>query len=306
MKVGIPKGLLYCRYYPFLHSFFKGLGTDIITSSDTNKEILDLGVKYCVDEACVPIKIFHGHIASIKDKCDVIVIPRIMQLYKREYICPKFCGLPEMVVNNVPNMPKAITSPIYVYSTAMLKAWALEAGRLTGKRDYLIKKALNNAITSQKKFKTGIRDENYKLNIGLVGHPYNIYDKYINMNLIKKLNLLGAGVMTEETISEYISIEETKKLYKRPFWTFTRKNYGFASYASRNKVLDGIIYLSSFACGIDSITTELIKDEIGETPFMILKLDEHTGEAGFDTRIEAFVDMLERRNLIENNLSTFR
>lgn len=29
---------------------------------------------------------------------------------------------------------------------------------------------------------------------------------------------------------------------------------------------------------------------------MVLKIDEHTGEAGVNTRIEAFVDMLERRN----------
>lgn len=37
---------------------------------------------------------------------------------------------------------------------------------------------------------------------------------------------------------------------------------------------------------------------------MILKVDEHTGEAGLDTRVEAFVDMLERRVYSENNIST--
>lgn len=34
---------------------------------------------------------------------------------------------------------------------------------------------------------------------------------------------------------------------------------------------------------------------------MVLKIDEHTGEAGLDTRIEAFVDMLERRRRDEDN-----
>ena len=97
VKIGIPKGLLYNKYHPFLVTLFSELGAEIITSGDTNKEILDEGVKHCVDEACLPIKIFHGHVSAIKDKCDVIIIPRIMQLKKREYICPKFCGLPEMV-----------------------------------------------------------------------------------------------------------------------------------------------------------------------------------------------------------------
>ena len=87
---------------------------------------------------------------------------------------------------------------------------------------------------------------------------------------------------------------EVKKLYKRPFWTFARNSYGFTVYGSREGLFDGIIYISSFACGIDSVVVELIKDKIGEFPFMILKVDEHTGEAGLDTRVEAFVDMLER------------
>ena len=40
---------------------------------------------------------------------------------------------------------------------------------------------------------------------------------------------------------------------------------------------------------------ELVKNRLSDFPFLILKIDEHTGEAGFNTRIEAFVDMLERR-----------
>jgi predicted nucleotide-binding protein (sugar kinase/HSP70/actin superfamily) len=85
-----------------------------------------------------------------------------------------------------------------------------------------------------------------------------------------------------------------KTLYKRPFWTFARNTYGFTVESSLEKKVNGIIYISSFACGIDSVIVELIKDKIGDFPFMILKVDEHTGEAGLETRVEAFVDMLER------------
>lgn len=302
MKVGIPKGLLYDKYNPFLHTFFSELDAEIITSVDTSKEILDEGVKYCVDEACLPIKIFHGHVYSIKDKCDIIVIPRIMQLRKREYICPKFCGLPEMVLNNISDMPKAITEPIYATSENDLFKWAKVAGKTITNNNYKIKKAFNKALIVQNKHKAGIKNEGYDINIALAGHPYNIYDNYINMNVVKKLNKLGVGVTTEEYFDDDIIDIQVKSLYKKPFWTFARKNYGFTVNASNEKILDGIIYISSFNCGIDSVTLELIKDKIGDYPFLTLKVDEHTGEAGLDTRIEAFVDMLERRSLIENNI----
>ena len=182
MKVGIPKGLLYYKYYPFLETFFYELGAEVITSKDTNKEILDEGIKYCVDEACLPIKIFHGHVSSLKDKCDIIVIPRIMQIKKREYICPKFCGLPEMILNSIPDIPKSITAPIYATTRSNLYSWAKKAGKEITKDRAKIRKAFNTALSEQDKFTTGIKNENYKLNVALAGHPYNIYDNFINMN----------------------------------------------------------------------------------------------------------------------------
>lgn len=303
MKIGIPKGLLYYKYYPFLQTFFCELGAEIVTSSDTNKNILDEGVKYCVDEACLPIKVFHGHVSSLKDKCDIIIIPRVMQLREREYICPKFCGLPEMVLSSIPDLPKAIVEPIYATSRKKLYEWAKVSGKMVTGDTSKIYKAFNSALKEQEKYKTGIRNENYMLNIALAGHPYNIYDNFINMNIVQKLNKLGAGVVTEENTSDELIDTEVKHLYKKPFWTFARSNYGFAAYAAKSKAVDGIIYLSSFACGIDSVIVELIKDKIGDFPLMLIKIDEHTGEAGLDTRVEAFVDMLERRVKNENNIS---
>lgn len=302
MKVGIPKGLLYNKYHPFITTFFKELGAEITVSPDTNKEILDLGVKYSVDEACLPIKIFHGHVAKIKGECDIMLIPRIMQLKEKEYICPKFCGLPEMILNSIPNMPKSITTPIYAGSKKKLYRWAIDAGQYITQDKTLIFNAFNKAIIEQRKHITGIKNEKYNINIALSGHPYNIYDNYTNMNIVEKLNKLGVGVITEEYLSPDLKEINVKKLYKKPFWTFFKESYGFVTYQSSQKKTDGIIYISSFACGIDSVVTELIKCEIGDFPLLLLKIDEQTGEAGLDTRIEAFVDMLERRQENESDI----
>ena len=301
MRVGIPKGLMYCKYHPFLVTFFSELGAEIIVSEDTNKSILDAGVKYCVDDACLPVKVFHGHVDSIKDKCDVMVIPRIMQLWKNEYICPKFCGLPEMVINSIDKLPLTNTEPIYATSKKKLYAWAKTSGKFLSKNNYQIKRAFINALKAQENYETGIDDSGYEINAALIGHPYNIYDSYLNMNLINKMNSLGMGAKTAEFTGEDILYREAENLYKRPFWTFVRENYGFAVSAARGKTADGIIYVSSFNCGTDSVIIELIKNTVPGFPLLILKIDEHTGEAGIDTRLEAFRDMLERRAFNESD-----
>lgn len=304
MKVGIPRALLYCKYHPFFDTFFSELGCEIVTSPETNKSILNLGTKYCVDEACLPIKIFHGHAAYLRDKCELMFIPRIMQLEKREFICPKFCGLPEMILNSIPNMPQTTTVPLYAFSERKLKSWINSTGHSFTKNPLKIESAYKKACEVQNNYKCGINDKGYKLNIALLGHPYNIYDNFINMNIVSKLNKLGIGVKTYETISKDLIESQLTSLFKKPFWTFAKSSYGFATYAAEKDLVQGIIYISSFACGIDSIVIELIKDKLKDFPFLVLKVDEQTGEAGFNTRIEAFIDMLERRcSLYENNCS---
>jgi predicted nucleotide-binding protein (sugar kinase/HSP70/actin superfamily) len=303
MKIGVPQGLLYSKYHVFIQSFLEELGAEIIVSPNTNKKILDEGVRCCVDEACLPMKVFHGHVSWLKDRCDAVLIPRLMGVREKEYICPMFCGLIEMVSNNIPQLPDLIDTPIYSTDNGKLSQWAKEiGGMVTGDKSRIMPafgKALQRYADSQK----GFNDEGYPFKIGLIGHTYNIYDRFINMDLKKKLNGLGIGVITSEQIDRAYIDAEVGKLFKKPFWTFAQEYYGAAVSIYRTGLADGIIYLSSFSCGIDSVVTELIQCETGDFPFMILKLDEHTGEAGFDTRIEAFSDMLKRRCGIGHNLS---
>ena len=305
MKIGIPKGLLYSNNHNFYETFFYELGAEIITSEETNKQILNDGVKYCIDEACLPVKVFHGHIASIMNKCDAIFIPRIMQLQEKEYICPKFCGLPEMVKNNIPNLPEISSYPIYAWNKRSMVKWAKKTGGLITKNKGKIEKALELASSIEKPPNIVIKNNNYPYMVALAGHPYNIQDSFVNMNLIKKLNNLRIGVVTEEMVSKNDIKAVCSCLYKRPFWTFTTNSFGFSTFLAKKNEIDGIIYVSSFGCGTDSITIELIKNHVKGFPFLLLKIDEHTGEAGFDTRIEAFKDMLERRVKIESNFSTY-
>ena len=65
----------------------------------------------------------------------------------------------------------------------------------------------------------------------------------------------------------------------------------------KDNKIDGIITLNAFGCGPDSLMIERITRKAKEfgKPLLSLTIDEHTGEAGFITRLEAFIDMLFRK-----------
>ena len=77
MKVGIPRALLFYKNEKLWTKFFDELGIEYIISPETNKEIIENGSKYAIDETCLPIKIFLGHVDYLKDKCDYVFIPVI-------------------------------------------------------------------------------------------------------------------------------------------------------------------------------------------------------------------------------------
>lgn len=130
MVVGIPKGLLYWKYGFGIEAFLKELGVEYIISPDTNRDILDRGVNTCVDDACLPVKIFHGHVHWLKDKCDLIITPRIMKVAHREFICPKFCGLIEMLKNSIEGLPAITEAPANMDTREDILRWLMSVGKL--------------------------------------------------------------------------------------------------------------------------------------------------------------------------------
>jgi predicted nucleotide-binding protein (sugar kinase/HSP70/actin superfamily) len=301
MTIGIPKGLLYSKYHVFGETFLSRLGASVIASPETNKEILDAGVRLCVDDSCMPVKVFHGHVAWLRDKCDMILIPRFMTIEKKEYVCPMFCGLIEMVKDSIQGLPRLICEPIYSLNKASLWEWAVHTARPITRNRSVIYEAFMAAIAEQCMYKTGFNDTGFPMKAALAGHVYNINDPFVNMNLVKKLNRLGIGVITPEYVCKAGIEKEVGKLFKKPFWHFAQQYYGSAVHLFNSNSIDGIVYVSAFSCGVDSVVIELIRNAVGAFPFMVLKIDEHTGEAALDTRIEAFADMLKRRTLFGNN-----
>lgn len=301
MRIGIPKGLLYYKYHVFAETFFTELGAEIIVSPNTNKEILDRGVMYCVDDACLPVKVFHGHVNWLFGKCDAILVPRFMTIVKRKYICPMFCGLNEMIKSSLNGLPRLINEPVYSLDESRLFDWAVNSAKLLIKSRRQLKSAFDKALSSQIKTVTGYDQKSYTDTVALIGHSYIVNDRFISMDLIKKLNNLDIGVITSEHVNSKDIAMHARGLFKEPFWYFAQQYYGAALHLINSGNISGLIYISAFSCGVDSVVIDLIRSGIQDFPLLILKIDEHTGEAALNTRIEAFADILKRRYTIGNN-----
>jgi predicted nucleotide-binding protein (sugar kinase/HSP70/actin superfamily) len=142
------------------------------------------------------------------------------------------------------------------------------------------------------------------LTVGLVGHGYNLYDRYLSMNLIDTLRGMGVRVVTPDNLSPRVLQQALERLPKRLFWTLGKNNLGSVLHWLQGGKVSGIIHVSSFGCGPDSLVGEMMERFARRSglPHLFLNLDEHTGEAGIITRVEAFVDMLEVKGH-KNNLS---
>lgn len=325
VRVGIPRALFYYQYYPLWKTFFEELNAKVVLSDYSTNKIMDEGTKSCVAEACLPVKIFYGHVMNIKDKVDYLFIPRFTSISKKEYVCPKFGGLPDMIRNSIKNLPPIIDTEVNLRKSDknVMKA-VMELGSIFTKDKRKIEDAYQKALGSYReyneKIKQGVlpcdildrklnvikRSSESELNIALIGHVYNLYDNYINMDMIDKLRRRGAKIITVDMVEEDIIRKNVSSLPKRIFWNFGSRAVGASQNFLEKEDIDGIIYLMSFGCGVDSFICDLIERRIRRTkdiPFIILTLDEHSGEAGMDTRLDAFIDMIRWRYRNENNVS---
>ncbi|MFZ5627180.1 MAG: acyl-CoA dehydratase activase-related protein [Bacillota bacterium] len=310
-RVGIPRALLYYSYNPFWTEFFRQIGAEPILSPETNKEILDAGVRLAVDEACLPVKVFLGHVqALINLGVDYLFIPRLVAVEKRAYICPKFLGLPDMARACL-KLPVPLLKPTINLNGGRRQLWlaAREAAGQLGVHPIQAGRALLKAwvfwqkaggISWWRQHTRSLRDENSRrgLKVAVIAHPYNLYDNYINLGLLQHLEQLGVEVVTPEDVPIQEAEAGAAQMPKRLFWTLNRHLLGTALHLAEQEGLSGLIHLSAFGCGPDSFTGEIITRRLqraGRVSVLNLTIDEHSGEAGLVTRVEAFIDMLQRR-----------
>lgn len=75
------------------------------------------------------------------------------------------------------------------------------------------------------------------------------------------------------------------------FWAMGQKIMKAARVVKERKNLFGV-YVTNFSCGPDSFLLGYFRDLMQNKPSLTLELDQHTADAGIDTRIEAALDIM--------------
>jgi len=319
IKVGIPRALLYYQYYPAWKSFFETLGAEVVVSAPTNKALLNSGVSRAVADTCLPVKVLLGHLISLASDCDYIFVPAVTSLGHKTYNCSKIIGLPNMARALIPESPIIIDPEIdlekgrrYFYRNIY------KTGHYFTSNPFKIKKAVEAALESTIAYRRNMADLGItpaqalsgnedkgleheqgtegSMRIAVIGHPYVLYDDYLNHNLISQLQSMGARVFVPEMVPGHLLDAATTRLAGEAHWSFENDIIGAGEYYLEQEV-DGIVNLSVFGCGPDSMMVKFLEHRAKElkVPFLPLSIDEHSSEGALLTRLEAFIDMVKRR-----------
>jgi len=310
--IGIPRGMLFYEFYPMWRAYFEGLGVTVVTSQRSSRNVVDAGILCAVDEACLPVKVFLGHCLDVSRRSDMLFVPRIVSVEPGAYTCPKILGLPDMV-NAIPGVAPVLTVVVdYTKRRFAALGAALEIGDKLGVSRLRAAYAYAEAVAGHRRFAKGLAKGggwfaaacegsgapvHGRPRVLVLGHSYVINDEAINLGMKDHLERLGAQAVAPESISCDLAGRCAARLPKRLFWTYEKRLYGSASHYMARGLCDGIIQVMSFGCGPDSLISEIIRREAARkrVPYMAMIVDEHTGEAGTVTRLEAYLDMLCRR-----------
>jgi predicted nucleotide-binding protein (sugar kinase/HSP70/actin superfamily) len=296
IAVGIPKSMLYYTYHVLWEHFFYELGVDLVYSKATDKEILEIGKSYAIDEACLSLKTYLGHIHYLQNKADYILVPRIVSLRKHEKTCTNFYALYD-IVNNLFNT-KIIGYNIDADSHISEKKAYIKMGKELGfshtvsAHAYAKAKRIAKRNAKHRFIKQSHLLESTNLKILLAGHPYNIHDKLIGGTVIDILNKLGIETIYSDICDPSQPQDTYKLISPHLYWTYNQDIVNAILYY-KDKV-DGIIMITSFPCGPDSLVNEMCLRAI-DTPIINLIIDELSSEVGLETRIESFIDIIKAR-----------
>ncbi len=178
-----------------------------------------------------------------------------------------------------------------------------------------IKKAEMESMTILDNIKIASISENNRVRIGIVGEIYVVMEKSTNLKIEEILGNMGAEVERSQYISDWIDFNLLPKWISKPYELkildkgekyikeiiggHAKQTVGhIVDYAEKG--FDGIVHLMPFACLPElvsqSIISAIIKDY--NIPVITIPIDEQTGIANVQTRIEAFLDLIKNRKKI--------
>lgn len=307
--VGLPRALMYYRLGTKWKTFLEALGREIVVSPESDRAILDRGQQLSVDECCLTSKLYLGHVDALVDKVDAIFVPSFYLSSPFKTYCTKFQALPDVVRNAfaIVDHPVRLLSPLldegatkdnaernsYVNFAVDLGASIKEgtrAWKAATKAQQEHDAALAKAQAELVKQNSKLRKEDRPLTIVVAAHPYVAHDPLVGGVVTDALKAAGATVLYADECDHERAYKKSLEFSSFMPWVVNRELIG--AILLLYEQVDGIVVMSSFPCGPDSMTNDAIARCIRGKPVLTLMLDAQSGTAGVETRIESFVDIL--------------
>lgn len=308
--IGIPRALFAFGMFPMFYVFLKELGFNVLLSNATDENTIQSGQKYSLDETCYPVKLVNGHIAELVNrKVDYIFFPDLFTANhtasktRKTYGCV-YMQLAFKLAQQALKLDKKgikLLAPVIAFNLGkdfMMQSFA-DMGKQLGKNNEQIFSALKKAMGASEKFKTRLEKNGKALLadikpdekvIVIISKIYGVIDPVLNMGIPDKLRELGFRVISFSDLMENDIFEQ----YPNMYWSFAQHILGAARYVKEHSNFYAL-FLTHHGCGPDAVVSHYFKEIMDDKPYLNIEVDEHSSGVGVITRVEAFVNSLNKQ-----------
>jgi len=300
-RAGLVRASFLCESLPFWASFLNRLGGEVTLSPESSMDLLAAGSARLPAETCLPIKVALGHVHWFGNRpVDWVFFPSIIDAHQEPGESVQLCPYTE----HFPFMARAaaearILAPSVLFNAgeeAFLRSMK-EVQTALGKTKDDILAARGAAFEARAEFHAALEVRGREVMAALrgdgrpvwavLGRPYVLHDAFMNLGLGRHLEKLGVAAVPMDFLS--FSLDSIHDWPGAPPWRYNQLAIQAARWAAETEGVYPLI-LTSFGCGLDAFNLTHLQRIIGDRPHLILEFDEHRGEAGLITRLEAFAD----------------
>ena len=313
--IGIPRVLNMYENYPLWFTLFTNLGFRVEISEKSSKKLYEKGLTSIVSEtACYPAKMTHGHVEDLIEKgIKNIFYPCILHESREfknatdTFNCPVVTSYAEVIKNNMDSLEENnvnFMNPFLpIANKSKLKKRLKNTLSIFNISQKEINYAVDKAWDEQENFKKDIREKGVKTlkyikdhniqGILLGGRPYHV-DPEINHGMPKLINSLGFAVFTEDSVAHLGEIDG--KLNVVDQWAYHSRLYRASNFIIDHDDIN-LVQLTSFGCGLDSITTDAVAEilECGSKIYTNIKIDEGSNLGAARIRLRSLKAAIEER-----------
>jgi predicted CoA-substrate-specific enzyme activase len=293
-RIGIPRALTTHSLYPLYAAFFLGIGMDPILSGVDPEGDLKSNSGFCF-----PAQIAHGAVLDLAGKnVELVFLPHVTRMPHSNachdsLLCPITQASPYFLAKAFPKT--RVLSPVMDFTQGYERCAVLVdlVVRELGIPRNLAEPAWAAAVRAQLAAEAAMRDLGRKAleeavgggkpAVLLVGHSYNAFTPEASQSVGRKLASMGVAAIPADCLMPVGSGPTA--------WHFANQIMNAVALAKRHPNLF-LLCVSNFSCTIDAFTHSMLASELGATPHLLLEIDAATADAGVQTRLEAFLDIV--------------